>query len=128
MSYLSTKIKDLFDISTHKASDKNLIFVKQVGAIFVLDDVRISDVLLRRLSLGDEVIKDDGWYRNIVGIVSPVFDECRNVLIESRPESFKPFFEWMTGREIFCGKFYHFQTFSVERQFKGVIVMKQFSL
>ena len=102
-SYLSPKVQILFSKACSSESVE-IIFLKRLECVFVLDDISISDKLLRHFDLGK---RDDNWYLDILQSLSPIFSECLNALTSKQfqlPET-DEFFGWISAPHLFRGKF-----------------------
>jgi hypothetical protein len=81
-SFLSPKVRALFAKSTTSCDgDDDGFFVRKDDSFLVFDDVRINDVLLRRVDTDGDVVRGDEWYLDVAEALSPVISECLDVLV-----------------------------------------------
>jgi hypothetical protein len=85
-SFLSPKVRALFAKSTMSCGgdgdgDGDGLFVRKDDSFLVFDDVRISDVLLRRVDTDGDVVRGDEWYLDVAEALYPVISECLDVLV-----------------------------------------------
>jgi hypothetical protein len=83
-SFLSPKVRALFAKSTTicgGGGDGDGFFVRKDDSFLVFDDVRINDVLLRRVDTDGDDVRGDEWYLDVAEALSPAISECLDALV-----------------------------------------------